>query len=65
MIPKDKRPLDPKLREAYQTLLKTAEVQKQGRGSSYSVRLILEITPRLLESARGTMAADPSPKKNP
>ncbi len=63
--PKASRQLDPKLREAYQTLLKTAEVQKQGRGSSQSVRLILEITPQLLESARGTMAAEPSPKKNP
>ncbi len=63
--PKASRQLDPKLREAYQTLLKTAEVQKQGRGSSQSVRLILEITPQLLESARGTMAAEPSLKKNP
>jgi hypothetical protein len=54
--PKATKQLDPKLREAYQTLLKTAEVQKQARGDSQSVRLILEITPQLLESARGTIA---------
>ena len=57
--PKASKQLDPDLREAYRTLLKTAEVQKQDRGTSQSVRLILEITPQLLESARGAMAADP------
>ena len=59
--PKATRQLDPKLREAYQTVLKTSEVQKQDRGTTKSVRLILEITPELLESARGTIAADPPP----
>lgn len=64
--PKSSKKLDPNLREAYQTLLKTAEVQKQVRGSSQSVRLILEVTPELLESARGTVAAEPAPvKKTP
>jgi hypothetical protein len=57
--PKASKQLDPDLRDAYRNLLKTAEVQKQDRGSSQSVRLILEITPQLLESARGAMAADP------
>lgn len=56
--PKASKQLDPDLREAYRTLLKTAEVQKQDRGTTQSVRLILEITPQLLESARGAMAAD-------
>ncbi len=63
--PKASKKLDPKLREAYESLLKTAEVQKQARGSSQSVRLILEITPQMLDSARGTMAADSSSKKTP
>jgi hypothetical protein len=57
--PKAGKQLDPKLRDAYQTLLKTAEVQKQDRGTTQSVRLILEITPELLESAHGAVAADP------
>ncbi len=57
--PKASKQLDPKLREAYSTLLKTAEVQKQDRGTTQSVRLILEVTPQLLESARGVAAADP------
>jgi len=57
--PKASKQLDPDLREAYRNLLKTAEVQKQDRGSSQSVRLILEVTPQLMESARGAMAADP------
>lgn len=57
--PKSGKQLDPKLREAYQALLKTAEVQKQDRGTTQSVRLVLEVTPALLESAHGAMAADP------
>jgi len=61
--PKASKQLDPKLREAYQTLLKTAEVQKQDRGTSQSVRLILEVTPPLLESAQGALGADPPPAK--
>jgi len=57
--PKASKQLDPKLRDSYRTLLKTAEVQKQDRGTSQSVRLILEITPELLESAHGAVAAAP------
>ena len=57
--PKASKQLAPDLREAYRSLLKTAEVQKQDRGTTQSVRLILEIAPQLLESARGALAADP------
>jgi hypothetical protein len=57
--PKASKQLDPRLHDAYQTLLKAAEVQKQDRGNTQSVRLILEITPELLESAHGAVAADP------
>ena len=56
---KASKQLDPDLRDAYRNLLKTAEVQKQDRGTTQSVRLILEISPQLLESARGAMTADP------
>jgi hypothetical protein len=60
--PKSRKQLDPKLREAYAGLLKSAEVQKLDRGTSKSVRLIFEITPQLLESAKSASAADPSEK---
>jgi len=62
--PKSRKQLDPKLREAYAGLLKSAEVQKLDRGTSKSVRLIFEITPQLLESAKSVSAADP-PEKAP
>jgi len=60
--PKSRKQLDPKLRDAYAGLLKSAEVQKLDRGTSKSVRLIFEITPALLESAKSAAAADPPEK---
>jgi hypothetical protein len=61
--PNSRKQLDPKLREAYAGLLKSAEVQKLDRGRSKSVRLIFEITPQLLESAKtASTAADPAEK---
>lgn len=62
--PKSRKQLDPKLRDAYAGLLKSAEVQKLDRGTSKSVRLIFEITPALLESAKSATATDP-PEKTP
>ena len=62
--PKSRKQLDPKIREAYAGMLKSAEVQKLDRGTSKSVRLIFEITPQLLESAKAASAADP-PEKTP
>lgn len=61
--PKTRKQLDPKMRDAYLAVLKSAEVEKVDRGSSKSVRLIFEMSPQLLESARSTSAADP-PGKN-
>ena len=60
--PKARKQMDPKLHDAYLAVLKSAEVDKVDRGSSKSVRLIFEISPQLLESARGTSAADPPAK---
>jgi hypothetical protein len=60
--PKARKQLDPKLRDAYLALLKSAEVEKLDRGNSKSVRLIFEVTPQLLESAHAVNAADPPPK---
>ena len=61
---RSRKQLDPKLRDAYAGLLKSAEVQKLDRGTSKSVRLIFTITPALLESAKSASAADP-PEKEP
>jgi hypothetical protein len=60
--PKSRKQLDPKLREAYGGLLKSAEVQKLDRGTSKSVRLIFEITPQLLELTKSAATADPPEK---
>jgi hypothetical protein len=60
--PKARKQLDPKLRDAYQALLKSAEVEKLDRGNSKSVRLVFDITPQLLESAHTASAADPPVK---
>jgi len=45
--------LDPQLREGYLELLQSAEVQKVDRGSSKSVRVVFDVTPKLLQAARG------------
>ena len=55
--PKTRKQLDPQLREAYLDLLRSADVQKLDRGSSKSVRIIFDVTPKLLEAAR---AANPA-----
>lgn len=60
--PKARKQMEPKLRDAYLALLKSAEVEKLDRGNSKSVRLVFEITPQLLESAHTASAADPPPK---
>ena len=44
--------LDPQLREGYLELLQSAEVQKVDRGSSKSVRVVFDVTPKLLQAAR-------------
>ena len=60
--PKTTRQLDPALRAAYLELLRSAEVQQLDRGSTKSVRVILDVTPRLLQAARtAPAAADPPP----
>lgn len=66
--PKARQQLDPQAREAYLELLKSADVSKLDRGDTKSVRVILEITPKLLEAARtASPAATPeaAPTKPP
>jgi len=44
--------LDPQLREGYLELLQSVEIQKVDRGSSKSVRVVFEVTPKLLQAAK-------------
>jgi hypothetical protein len=57
--PKARQQLDPAAREAYLELLKNADVSKLDRGNTKSVRVILEITPKLLEAARSASPLPP------
>jgi hypothetical protein len=50
--PKNRKEMDPQLREAYLNLLKTAEVENVDRGTEKSVRVILQITPSFLEAVK-------------
>jgi hypothetical protein len=54
--PKTERQLGPALRQAYLELLQSADVQQMDRGRSKSVRLMFEVTPKLLEAAQDSAA---------
>lgn len=56
---KTRQQLDPAAREAYLELLKNADVSKIDRGDTKSVRLVFEITPRVLDAARRSPPAAP------
>jgi hypothetical protein len=58
--PKTQKKLDPALREGYAELLQSAEIQQVDRGTSKSVRVVFDVTPKLLEAAEnGATATDP------
>ena len=62
--PKTRKQLDPQLREACLELLRSADVQKMDRGTSKSVRVVFDVTPKFLETARtasNSVAPPPSP----
>ena len=60
--PKTTKQLDPAIRQAYVELLQSADIEQLDRGSSKSVRVIFDLTPKLLEAARtAPAAADPAP----
>jgi hypothetical protein len=66
--PKLRQQLQPDVREAYVELLKSADISQIDRGDTKSVRLMFDLTPKFLESARiPTIPAPPeaSPKKLP
>lgn len=58
--PKMRQQLQPEVRDAYLELLKSADVSQIDRGDTKSVRLILDVTPRLLETARSGAPAAPT-----
>jgi hypothetical protein len=63
---KTRQQLDPAAREAYLALLKSADVSNLDRGETKSVRLVFEITPKFLETARAVSPAVPgSPPEKP
>jgi hypothetical protein len=62
---KTRQQLEPSLREAYLALLKSTEVSKLDRGDTKSVRLVFEITPALLESARRASTGSTAPPAKP
>jgi len=50
--PETRKKLDPQIRDAYLELLKSADVQSIDRGSSKSVRVVFDVTPKILQTAR-------------
>jgi hypothetical protein len=62
---KTRKQLDPDLRQGYLDLLQSADIQQVDRGTSKSVRVILDVTPKLLQAPRkAASAADPPAAKH-
>ena len=63
--PKTRKQIDPELRQGYLDLLQSADIQVLDRGTSKSVRVVLEITPKLLPAPvpSPVPAADPPAAK--
>jgi hypothetical protein len=60
--PDTRKKLDPQVRDAYLELLKSADVGSIDRGTSKSVRVILDVTPKILKVAStGSLTGDPAP----
>lgn len=59
--PKTRKQLAPGLREGYLALLQSADIQQLDRGTSKSVRVVFDVTPKLLQAAPGAGAGtDPA-----
>jgi hypothetical protein len=59
--PKTRKQLNPEVREGYLELLQSADIQQLDRGTSKSVRVIFDVTPKLLEAGQSSAAgADPT-----
>jgi hypothetical protein len=55
--PKTHKQLSPGLREGYAELLQSADIQQLDRGTSKAVRVVFDVTPKLLEGAPGAGSA--------
>jgi hypothetical protein len=62
---KTRKQLDPAVREAYLELVKGADVSRIDRGETKAVRLVFEVTPKILEAARiAAPVVPPAPASN-
>jgi hypothetical protein len=58
--PKTRQQLDPRIRDAYLELIKGADVSRFDRGETKSVRLVFDVTPKLLQAATVAVPAAPA-----
>lgn len=60
--PKTRKGLDPNVREGYLELLQSADIQQMDRGTSKSVRVVFDVTPKLMQAAGDPpIGVDPLP----
>jgi|GraSoi_2013_80cm_1033760.scaffolds.fasta_scaffold01440_1 hypothetical protein len=59
--PQTRQQLDPRIRDAYLELIKGADVSRLDRGETKSVRLVFDVTPKLLDAATIALPAAPAP----
>jgi hypothetical protein len=57
--PQVRKQLDPQAREAYLEILKGADITRIDRGETKSVRVVFDVTPKLLAAARPTVPETP------
>ncbi len=58
--PKTRNQLAPAVRDGYLQLLQSADIQQVDRGTSKTVRVLFDVSPKLLEPPQGTTGADPA-----
>jgi len=69
--PQTRQQLDPRIRDAYLELIKGADISRLDRGDTKSVRIIFDVTPKILEAALVAAPAAPAvpdaanPKQTP
>jgi len=61
---KVRQELQPEVRESYLEMLKSADVSQIDRGETKSVRLMFDLTPKFLETARTAMPIAPAVPQN-
>jgi hypothetical protein len=58
--PKTRSQLTPAVRDGYLQLLQSADIQQVDRGTSKTVRVLFDVSPKLLEPPPGATGADPA-----